>query len=86
MTLKYALQTSEQLSAYLRSLRKSRGLTQKALGEMLDVSAARIATIEQRPSTVSAGQLLRILHLLGAGLYLDDGMADRGHQPPAGEW
>ena len=88
----YTLQTPDQLPAYLRSLRKSRGLTQRELGNMLGVSAARIAAIEHRPSAVSVGQILDLLHLLGARLLLDDGKSERGafyrrpDRPPVGEW
>lgn len=91
----YTLQTPDQLSAYLRSLRKSRGLTQRALGAMLGVSAARIAAIERRPGAVGIGKLLDLLHLLGARLYLDDGTNERNgvadstghtHRTSAGEW
>ena len=88
----YPVQSPEQLGIYLRSLRKSRGLTQGALGKMLGVSTARVAYIEHHPGTVGSGQLLKILHLLGAHLYLDDGAAKREalantRQPTAvGEW
>lgn len=88
----FALRTPDQLSAYLRSLRKSRGLTQRALGGMLGVSAARVAMIESRPGAVAIAQLMEILHLLGARLHLDEGgtsatgVVRTGQTTPTGEW
>lgn len=88
----YLLQTGDQLTAYLRSMRKLRGLTQKDLGDLLGVSAARIAAIERRPGAVATGRLLQLLNVLGAHLYLDDGTTERRgpdsrlHRMPKGEW
>jgi HTH-type transcriptional regulator/antitoxin HipB len=62
----FPLQSAEQLALYLRSLRRSRGLTQRALGEILGVTGARISEIEKDPSGVGLAQLLRLLHVLGA--------------------
>lgn len=66
----YPLLTPKQLAAYLRSLRRSKHLTQSALGSKLGLSQRRIATIEQDPEAVSIGQLMRILALLDARLIL----------------
>jgi HTH-type transcriptional regulator/antitoxin HipB len=66
----YPLLTAQQLAAQLRSLRRSKRLTQSALGSMLGLSQRRIATIEQDPETVSIGQLMRILALLDARIVL----------------
>ena len=66
----YPLLTAKQLTAYLRSLRRSKRLTQAALGAKLGLSQRRIATIEKDPEAVSIGQLMRILALLDARLVL----------------
>ncbi len=82
----YSLHTPAQLSAYLRSLRKTRGLTQAELGARLGVSAARVGAIEHDPSTVGFEQLLRTLQALGARVYLDDGNSTSSSRVSAGEW
>jgi len=86
----YTLQTSAQLSAHLKSLRKSRGLTQAQLGARLGVSAARIGAIEHDPGTVGLAQLLRVLHSLGARVYIDAATAVSESTPSTsahvGEW
>lgn len=64
------VQTPAQLSAHLRSLRKSRGLTQTELGARVNLNQARIAKIERDPSLVSVGQLFQILAALGVQIQL----------------
>jgi len=59
-----------QLREHLRALRKARGLTQAALGELLGVGQARIAEIESNPGVVSVDQLMKVLSALRAGLVL----------------
>ena len=58
------LQRPAQLSDHLRSLRKSKGLTQAALGALVGLDQTRIAKIEHDPSVVSMGQLMRLLAAL----------------------
>lgn len=60
-----------QLTAYLRALRRARGLTQADLGARLGVSAARISTIERNPGVLSTALLLKLLQALGARLQLE---------------
>lgn len=60
-----------QLTAYLRALRRARGLTQADLGARLGVSAARISTIERNPGVLSTALLLKLLQALGARLELE---------------
>lgn len=66
----YPLLTPKQLAAYLRSLRRTKRLTQAALGARLGLSQRRIATIELDPDAVSIAQVMRILALLDARLIL----------------
>jgi HTH-type transcriptional regulator / antitoxin HipB len=63
---------SAQLREHLRSLRKTRGLTQAQLGQLLGVGQARVAEIELNPGVVSVDQLLRMLSALQATLVLRD--------------
>ena len=65
------LQTPAQLSNHLRSLRKARGLTQAALGELAGLDQTRIAKIERNPRRVSVGQLMQLLSVLHVRVLLE---------------
>lgn len=67
----YLLQSPAQLGVYLKSLRKSRGLTQEDLGRRIRVSGARVSEIEKDPGALGLTQLLKLLHVLGARVVLD---------------
>lgn len=67
----FHIQTSEQLSTHLRSLRKRLKLTQAELGVRLGVEQARIGKIERNPGSISIDQLLQLLVALDARLLLD---------------
>jgi HTH-type transcriptional regulator/antitoxin HipB len=70
--MKYLLlQTPAQLADQLRSLRKSRGLTQAALGALVGLDQTRIAKIEREPWLVSVGQLLQLLAALRVRVLLE---------------
>ena len=62
----YPVQLSTQLQSLLKSLRKSRGMTQAELARSLGVVQSRVADIERDPGAVSVEQLLQVLSLLGA--------------------
>ena len=66
----YPIQSPGQLSAHLRSLRKSRGLNQVQLGAALGVGQARIARIERDPTAVSVEQFMAVLGALGVQVVL----------------
>ena len=66
----YPIQSPGQLSAHLRSLRKSRGLNQVQLGAVLGVGQTRIARIERDPTAVSVEQFLAVLGALGVQMVL----------------
>jgi len=74
----HLIQTPAQLTAHLRSLRKSRSLTQSQLGQLVGMDQTRIAKIESNPGLVSVDRLLRILTALGAQVVLES-------TPPAGK-
>lgn len=87
LVMEYRIFIADQLAPQLRSLRKSRGLSQAGLARQLGVSQSRIAAIERDPSSVSAGQLLQFLAALNVELVLRDapagGVSVAGAQ---GEW
>ncbi len=68
----YAIQTPLQLSSHLRALRKARGLSQAALGNMLGVGQTRVARIEGEPTAISVEQLIDVLAALNVRLVLRD--------------
>ncbi len=61
----YPVQLPTQLQSLLKSLRKSRGMTQAELARRLGVVQSRVADIERDPGAVSVEQLLQVLALLG---------------------
>jgi HTH-type transcriptional regulator/antitoxin HipB len=68
----FPIHSISQLREHLRALRKTRGLTQAALGQLLGVGQARIAEIESNPGAVSVDQLLKVVSALRASLVLRD--------------
>lgn len=70
--MNYPVNASLQLRAVLKSLRKSRGLTQTQLGAKLGLSQKRIAGIEKNPQVTTFDQISRIVSLLGARVVIED--------------
>lgn len=64
------LQSPAQLSAHLKALRKTRGMTQAQLAKRLGISQSRLADIENHPETVSSAQLLDLFAVLGVEVLL----------------
>ena len=64
------LSSPAQLRAHLKSLRKTRSLTQAQLAKRLGVGQPRLAEIEKHPEAVSTAQLLDILAALGVEVLL----------------
>lgn len=64
------LQTPQQLSSHLRSLRRRLGLTQAQLGKRLGVEQARIGKIERNPGSISVEQLIELLAALEAEILI----------------
>jgi len=62
----YPVQLTSQLKQLLKSLRKSRQMTQAELAQRLGVVQSRVADIERDPGAVSVDQLLQVLAMLGA--------------------
>jgi HTH-type transcriptional regulator / antitoxin HipB len=81
----YPVQLSTQLQQLLKSLRKSRRMTQAALAQRLGVVQSRIADIERDPSAISVEQLLKILAMLDAQMVIREIQAETFGTPPSGE-
>ena len=68
---RFPIATAQQLTEYVRALRRSRGQTQTDVARVLGVSTARVATIEKDVGRLSTSSLLALLSLLGAHLALE---------------
>ena len=70
MSTIFSITTAQQLTDYVRALRKTHGYTQADLGRKLGVSAMRVATIEKDVGRLSTKSLIVLLQLLDARLDL----------------
>jgi HTH-type transcriptional regulator/antitoxin HipB len=77
------LQSPSQLSLHLKSLRKSRKLTQAAMAKRLQITQERYSTIERHPELIATGQLLDILAALGVDVLLKMRPPESAHTPDA---
>ena len=64
------LQSPSQLSLHLKSLRKSRKVTQADMAKRLAVTQERYSQIERNPELIATGRLLEILAVLGVDVLL----------------
>jgi HTH-type transcriptional regulator/antitoxin HipB len=64
------LQSPAQLSPHLKSLRKSRKLTQADMAKRLGVTQERYSQIERNPELIATGRLLEIFAALGVDVLL----------------
>ncbi|WP_144392565.1 helix-turn-helix transcriptional regulator [Pleionea sediminis] len=72
--MSYPLQTPEQLAILLKSFRKKRGYTQKAIAEKLGISQQTYQQIEAKPQNVTLERLFKVLRLLDVRVDLLDEM------------
>lgn len=79
----YPVQLSSQLHQLLKSLRKSRRMTQAELARRLGVVQSRIADIERDPGAVSVEQLMQVLALLGAQMVIRETATDASIPKPS---
>lgn len=79
----YPVNTSIQLRAVLRALRKSRKLNQAEVGDILGVNQKRVARIEGAPGTTSFDQIARIVTALGGHLVIQTQEGESSSTPPA---
>ena len=78
----YPVTLSSQLRQLLKSLRKSRGLTQSEFALRLGVVQSRVADIERDPGAVSVEQMLQVLAMLGAQLVIRETAAEASATEP----
>lgn len=69
--MNYPVATSPQLRAVLRGLRKSRGLSQAQVGQLLGVNQKRAARIESAPGVTSFDQIARLAAALGGRVVIE---------------
>lgn len=85
----YSIGSGEQLRAYLKALRKMRGMTQQDLADRLGVTRPRVWKIEQSPADVTLVNLLSVLTALGVQLTIHDPNEAKQDTPiprPHGSW
>ena len=66
----YPVRTPQQLHVMLQAFRKSAGLTQAQAAARLGVTQQTMSALERNAAQVSAGRLLKLLHMLGVELVL----------------
>jgi HTH-type transcriptional regulator/antitoxin HipB len=64
------VQIPSQLTLHLKSLRKSRKLTQADMAKRLQITQERYSQIERNPELIATGRLLEILAVLGVDVLL----------------
>jgi len=64
------LQSPSQLSLHLKSLRKSRKVTQADMAQRLRITQTRYSQMERNPGLIGTGRLLEILAALGVDVLL----------------
>ena len=82
--VKFPLFTARQLGHMLQSARKSRKLSQAALGARLGLSQKRVSALELDPASISVDQLLRWCATVGLSLEIGtkaDSSAGSASQP-----
>lgn len=78
--MNYRVDTAIQLRAVIKALRKTRGLSQAELGQLLGVNQKRVAKIETNPGVTSWSQIARLISALGGRIAIQDATST-----PAGE-
>lgn len=79
----YPVQLSSQLQQLLKSLRKSRQVTQAELARRLGVVQSRVADIERDPGAVSVEQLMQVLAMLGAQMVVRETATESSATQPS---
>jgi len=64
------LQSPSQLSLHLKSLRKSRNMTQVEMAKRLQITQERYSQIERHPELIATARLFEILAALGVDVLL----------------
>jgi HTH-type transcriptional regulator/antitoxin HipB len=79
----YPVQLPSQLQQLLKSLRKSRQMTQTKLAQRLGVVQSRVADIERDPGAVSVEQLMQVLAMLGAQMVVRESATEPSATKPS---
>lgn len=66
--LQYESMTSQEIGAYIRELRNSKGVSQEELGKFLDKTHAAVSDIERGKTQVSLNDLTLISNFFGVQL------------------
>lgn len=81
--MEYRVATDKQLALMLKSLRKTRKLTQAQLGERLGMSQRMVAKLEAHPETASFARVFQALNALGIDVILKDRSPANTDEAPA---
>jgi HTH-type transcriptional regulator / antitoxin HipB len=76
------LQSPSQLAQHLKSLRRSRQMTQADMALRLQITQERYSQIERHPELIATGRLLEIFAALEVDLLLRLRPADNAPAPP----
>jgi len=77
----YAIKTLSQLRPILLGFRKSAGLTQAAVAELLGITQQSYAQLEANPASASVERLFKVMRLLNVELRMSQSSSARGSEP-----
>ncbi len=70
--MNYVVNTPAQLKPILVGYRKSKGMSQKAMAEKLNVTQQAYQALESNPQAATFERLMKVLNILGVKLSLSD--------------
>lgn len=74
--MKQTINHPSQLASVLQSTRKHRKITQTQLALVLNASQPAVSRLELNPNNMRLGDLLRVCHLLGLELSINEKQQD----------
>ncbi|NMM01149.1 helix-turn-helix domain-containing protein [Paraburkholderia sp. RP-4-7] len=77
----YAIKTLSQLRPILLGFRKSAGLTQAAVAELLGITQQSYAQLEANPASASVERLFKVMRLLNVELRMSQTSSAPGSEP-----
>lgn len=77
----YAIKTLGQLRPILLGFRKSAGLTQAAVTELLGITQQSYAQLEANPASASVERLFKVMRLLNVELRMSQASSAPGSEP-----
>lgn len=77
----YAIKTLSQLRPILLGFRKSAGLTQAAVAELLGITQQSYAQLEANPASASVERLFKVMRLLNVELRMSQASSAPGSEP-----